>query len=205
GGAGVVAGGEAADADAVLAAAGRVGHLVVAEDAITAEVLDAELALDGPLPADVDLFFAEHARPSEPGTDGERVYPPMIPDGRRKRMGSGQRSDGCRPFDLPVDHAVRDPTDSETLGAIGGEEVDAAFAVQGGRRQLGTDADQGLQCDRGALHVLVDADLVELGNRAGGNDRTEKLVSRRGRHDQAVVEDRPALAKVLQGRIVSVV
>src|SRR5262249_47649047 len=62
-GAGVVADLEAADADAVLAAGGRVAHLVVAEDAVAAEVLDAELALHRPPAAQVGLFFPEHVRP----------------------------------------------------------------------------------------------------------------------------------------------
>ena len=63
-GAGIVADLEAADADAILAAGGRVGDLVIAEDAIAAEVLDAELPFHGALAADVDLFFAEHERSS---------------------------------------------------------------------------------------------------------------------------------------------
>src|SRR5207302_7370436 len=59
-GAGVVADLEAADGNLVLAAGGRVGDAVVGEDAVLAEVLDAELALAGALAADVDLLFAEH-------------------------------------------------------------------------------------------------------------------------------------------------
>src|SRR5262249_44272040 len=51
-GTGVVADVKAADADPILPARGRVGHLVVAEDSIAAEVLNAKLSLGGPLPAD---------------------------------------------------------------------------------------------------------------------------------------------------------
>src|SRR5579884_2612396 len=56
----VVADVEAADADAVLAAAGRVGHLEVAEDAVAPQVGDLELLLGGAAAAQVDLFLAEH-------------------------------------------------------------------------------------------------------------------------------------------------
>src|SRR5204863_8996926 len=58
--AGVVADVEAADADPVLPAGGRVGHLVVAEDAVAAQVLDLELLRGRPLAPDVNLLFAEH-------------------------------------------------------------------------------------------------------------------------------------------------
>src|SRR5262249_27033923 len=80
----VVADLEAADADAVLPAGGGVADLVVAEDAVAAEVLDDELPLDRPLPPDIDLFFAEHAGPPFPGRTGVRR---MIPTGGRKRDG----------------------------------------------------------------------------------------------------------------------
>src|SRR4051812_49526959 len=43
-----------------LPAGGRVGHLVVAEDAVAAQVLDLELLRGRPLAPDVDLLFAEH-------------------------------------------------------------------------------------------------------------------------------------------------
>src|SRR5262249_22492888 len=80
---------ETADADAVLAAAGRVGDLVVAEDAVAAEVLDAEFALQAALAAEVDLFFAEHGWPS-PAGNGRRgalgprcIIPARRPGGDR--------------------------------------------------------------------------------------------------------------------------
>src|SRR5438132_1184147 len=58
--AGIVAQVEAANADAIGAAGGRVADLVVAEDAVAAQVLDAQLLLGGPLAANVDLLLAQH-------------------------------------------------------------------------------------------------------------------------------------------------
>src|SRR5262249_35833992 len=58
--AGVVADVEAADGDAVLPAGGGVGDLVVAEDAVAGEVVDAELLAGGALAADVDLLLPQH-------------------------------------------------------------------------------------------------------------------------------------------------
>ena len=54
----VVAGVEAPDGDAVLALGLGVGDLVVAEDAVAPQVLDAQPLLGGPLPPDVDLLLA---------------------------------------------------------------------------------------------------------------------------------------------------
>ena len=58
--AGVVADVEAANTDAILPAARGIADLIIAEDAIAAQVLNAELTLGGTLAADVDLFFAQH-------------------------------------------------------------------------------------------------------------------------------------------------
>src|SRR5581483_7544752 len=69
-GAGVVAEVEPADVDLVLPAGLRVGDPVVGEDAVLAQVLDLEVAGPGPLPADVDLFLAEHGSARRGGGRG---------------------------------------------------------------------------------------------------------------------------------------
>jgi hypothetical protein len=51
---------EAPDGNRVLPAGLRVGHPVVGEHAVLAQVLDLELDRLRPLPADVDLDLAEH-------------------------------------------------------------------------------------------------------------------------------------------------
>jgi hypothetical protein len=61
--AGVVERLEAADRHPVLPARPRIGHLVVAENAVAAQVLDAELPLGRALAADVDLLLAQHRWP----------------------------------------------------------------------------------------------------------------------------------------------
>src|SRR5882724_11706711 len=66
-GAGIVADLEAANADVVLSPSGGVGDRVVTEDAIAAKVLDAELSLGSPSPANIDLFFTEHGWSSRTG------------------------------------------------------------------------------------------------------------------------------------------
>src|SRR5262249_31005782 len=63
--AGVVADVEAADRNPVLPPRLGVADLVVAEDAVAAQVLDLEPLLGRPLPADVDRFLAQHSSPPE--------------------------------------------------------------------------------------------------------------------------------------------
>src|SRR5205085_663303 len=77
---------EAADADAVLPAADGVADLVVAEDAVAAEVLDDELALDRPLSPDVDLFFTKHAGPPFPQANGCSPYDTNWGQEKRRRL-----------------------------------------------------------------------------------------------------------------------
>src|SRR6185437_13154824 len=68
-GAGVVADVEAADVDFVLPLGLGVGDAEFGVDAVLAEVFNGELAGFRPLPAQVDLFFAEHSRPRGSGED----------------------------------------------------------------------------------------------------------------------------------------